>query len=64
MIYYKNSTIIVPKREISKGALLSEATFKNPYEFFAQMSYVDVNLAEIWIYDRKSGEIISKIKSR
>jgi len=49
---------------ISYGAILREATFKDPTEFFSQMYYVDVDLGEIWIYNKQSGEIITKIKSK
>ena len=47
---------------ISYGEIYRGATFSNPTEFFSQMYYVDVDLFEIWIYDKISGEIISKIK--
>lgn len=49
---------------ISYGAILRKATFKDPTEFFHQMYYVDVDLLEIWIYDKLTGELITKIKSR
>lgn len=49
---------------ISFGAILREATFENPTAFLSQMYYVDVDLLEIWIYDKLTGEIITKIKGR
>jgi membrane-associated protease RseP (regulator of RpoE activity) len=48
---------------ISYGATLREATFKDPSEFFGEMYYVDVDLVEFWIYNKRSGDIITKIKS-
>lgn len=64
---YKLSALILAKPiapYISYGAILREATFKDPTEFSSQMYYVDVDLIEIWIYDKLSGEIISKIKGK
>lgn len=49
---------------ISDGAILRNATFDNPTEYFHQLYYVDVNLLEIWIYDKRTGKIISKIKGK
>jgi hypothetical protein len=49
---------------ISYGAILRKATFKDPTEFFGQIYYVDVDLLEIWIYDKLTGELIAKIKGR
>ena len=49
---------------ISYGALLRQATFEDPTEFYHQVYYVDVDLLEIWIYDKLTGEIITKIKGR
>lgn len=49
---------------ISYGAVLRKATFKDPTEFFSQMYYLDVDLLEIWLYDKTTGEIVSKAKSR
>jgi len=49
---------------ISNGAILHKATFKDPNEFFSQIYYVDVDLLEIWIYDKLTGELITKIKGR
>ena len=49
---------------ISYGEILSKATFTNPIESTSEMYYVDVDLTEIWIYDKLSGEIISKIKTK
>ena len=48
----------------SYGAVLSKATFKDPTDFFGQMYYVDVDLQQIWLYHKTSGEIIAKTKGR
>jgi hypothetical protein len=64
---YKIAALILAKTttpNISYGASLSKATFNNPTEFFHQTFYVDVDLLEIWIYDKRTGELITKIKSR
>ena len=49
---------------ISYGAILRKATFKDPTEIFIQMYYVDVDLLEIWIYKKESGELLTKIKGK
>jgi len=49
---------------ITYGAILGEATFKDPNAFFSQMYYVDIDLLEIWLYNKKSGEILIKIKGK
>ncbi|MFH1702366.1 MAG: hypothetical protein ABIB41_02890 [Nitrospirota bacterium] len=49
---------------ISSGATLHEATFKDPNQFLGQMYYVDVDLLEIWIYNKQSGELLTKIKGK
>ena len=49
---------------ITYGAILSKATFKDPTEFYSQIYYVDVDLLEIWIYDKVTGKLITKIKGR
>lgn len=48
---------------ISDGVFLTEATFEKPFEFYCQYYYVDVSLLEIWIYDKLTGNVITKIKS-
>lgn len=63
----KLSALILAKPTIpyiSYGAILREATFKDPTEFFSQMYYVDVDLFEIWLYNKQSGEILTKIKGK
>jgi len=63
----KLSALILAKPTIpyiSYGAILREATFKDPTEFFSQMYYVDVDLFEIWLYNKQTGEILAKIKSK
>lgn len=49
---------------ISYGCLRHKATFENPFYFLGRKYYVDVDLLEIWIYDKLSGKIISKIKGK
>jgi hypothetical protein len=49
---------------ISYGCIRHEATFESPFYFLGRMYYVDVDLLEIWIYDKLSGEIIVKIKGK
>lgn len=63
----KLSAIILAKPTIpyiSYGAILREATFKDPTEFFSQMYYIDVDLFEIWLYNKQNGEIFTKIKRK
>jgi hypothetical protein len=42
------------------GSLFKQATFKDPSEFFSQIYYLDVDLQQIWVYDKTTGEIIAK----
>jgi len=49
---------------ISDGAIYIEPTFDFHYEYFTKMCYVNVNLLEIWIYDKLTGEVIIKIKGK
>ena len=49
---------------ISYGNLIDKATFAMPTNYFLHFYYVDVDLLEIWIYDKLTGEVITKIKSR
>lgn len=64
---YKLSALILARPiapYISYETIFHKATFKDPTEFSSQMYYVEVDLIEIWIYDKLSGEIISKIKGK
>jgi hypothetical protein len=48
---------------ISSGATLINATFNDPTEYFSEIYYIDVNLKEIWFFNKTTGEIIERIKS-
>jgi hypothetical protein len=63
----KISSLVVAKPTnpyISYGAALREATIKDPTEFFNQLYYVDVDLIEVWIYNKQSGQVLKKITSK
>lgn len=48
----------------SYGAVLRQVTPDNPDRLFVQKFYLNAELIEVWIYDKASGVILSKIKSR
>ncbi|MCG6534126.1 MAG: hypothetical protein L7F78_05420 [Syntrophales bacterium LBB04] len=48
----------------SYGTLLRQVTLDNPDKLSVQKFYLNVKLIEVWIYDKTSGVILSKIKSR
>jgi hypothetical protein len=63
----KISALILAKQvppHISYGEMFSKATLKDPSQFSAQIYYVDVDLVQIWVYDKTTGEIMAKIKNR
>ena len=63
----KVSTFVLVKLTtpyISDGTFLSQATFDAPSQIFHQFYYVDVDLLEIWIYDKPTGELITKITGK
>ena len=47
---------------ISYYAIMYEATLEYPSDLLNQKYYVDVDLLEIWIFNRQTGEIIAKSK--
>lgn len=48
---------------IGYGALLDEATFGKSSQYFLRMYYLKAEVAELWLYDRMTGEIYKKIPS-
>lgn len=48
----------------SDGAILREATFKDPKEFFSQMYYLNVDIVQIWFYNKATGEILGKLTGK
>jgi hypothetical protein len=49
---------------ISEGVFHHEATFKGRIELTSLMCYLNVDLVEIWVYDKTDGSIVAKIRAK